>query len=1111
MATRLEKVVLDLDDRFTRPMAQATAATLGMEAALKRLDGQTVRTSTSTKNVERDVTKTSSAFERGSAAIDSYSGRLSLLAQTALVLGPGLLPIAAVGVPAATGLAAGLAAGAAAGGSLILALQGVGDATKAIDAYRLERTPENLAKLHEEMAKIGPEARDFARSFQDFQHVLADLRDAAASGWLPGLSDTLENLAVLAPRAERLLEAVGTTGGSILANSTAAFTTGRWTPFFNFVTSELPETMRSLAEITGDLTHGAAEMWMAFDPGNDKFLDWMTGVADAFDDWASSAQGRQDVAAFLAYVEETGPKVEELFLALVDALTQITQAAAPLSGPVVDSLAAVARVVADIANSDLGTPIMAGVAALSIYNRMLATTKALQSSTFAQGFGGQSTGLAFGGFLGRQASGIKTTVPTLSQLGRTLFYAGQSGKYASEQTLAARSAVGQFAGSAVRAAGPIAALAVATTGVADSANLSNTALLGLSGMMLGPWGATAGTAIGFTLDLAHANDTLQASIDAANASTGDDSLSLLLKRRKELISNFQETTTSDAGFLGLGGDISRIASFFGNDDNETLAAVHHLDTLIALVRSLKDVKSTSGFGGLNELLAQYTGRVADATAATYDFQGALESANEFLSKRGALSAYEAALDAVTKSIKDNGESLDVTTGKGRANLTTLDNIASAGLRVADSLHGKPRQTFLDNLKSDITDTLERFNQSKAQIHDYLHELGLIDSKKVKPKVDLDDSDFERKRRRAEQGLGLLDGAEADPFVDLFTDPLDRGAAHARGVLADLDGRRATTYVDTVHRDIRQGVSAAVSAQGGVPGSADGTTVPKTGRGYADRHLYLLADGEEVISNRYGQADRHRALLKRINANARLAAGGTASGYGPGGIFGGSAAVHTAAPDPYANGMYAGSISLYDTAMTAKETARALKVLKSELDKATSSLQKEQQARQQIIQQVSGNFLDDPFAVSQGSGDIFSAGATPGGTVDPLAALRGDIKNARAYRRIIANLRKSGIKGSALAEIDTLEEAQAIRDLSPAQRREYQRLYGARASAARSAGAANAQGSAATVAELQALRAEVKGLRGDVKAAEKANDRAHDRSANKIKDGINKGATEGDRK
>mgnify|MGYP006176640011 CR=1 FL=1 len=76
---------------------------------------------------------------------------------------------------------------------------------------------------------------------------------------------------------------------------------------------------------------------------------------------------------------------------------------------------------------------------------------------------------------------------------------------------------------------------------------------------------------------------------------------------------------------------------------------------------------------------------------------------------------------------------------------------------------------------------------------------------------------------------------------------------------------------------------------GPTGSADGGTVPKTGKPYADRHPYLLADGEEVISNRWGQADRHRSLLKAINAG-RLADGGTARRWGRSAPSGGSGTV-----------------------------------------------------------------------------------------------------------------------------------------------------------------------------------------------------------------------------
>jgi hypothetical protein len=62
--------------------------------------------------------------------------------------------------------------------------------------------------------------------------------------------------------------------------------------------------------------------------------------------------------------------------------------------------------------------------------------------------------------------------------------------------------------------------------------------------------------------------------------------------------------------------------------------------------------------------------------------------------------------------------------------------------------------------------------------------------------------------------------------------------------------------------------------------ADGGTMPRTGLPYADRHPRLLADGEEVVSNRHGQADRGRKALKLINrghltdAMLGLADGGT---------------------------------------------------------------------------------------------------------------------------------------------------------------------------------------------------------------------------------------------
>jgi TP901 family phage tail tape measure protein len=129
--------------------------------------------------------------------------------------------------------------------------------------------------------------------------------------------------------------------------------------------------------------------------------------------------------------------------------------------------------------------------------------------------------------------------------------------------------------------------------------------------------------------------------------------------------------------------------------------------------------------------------------------------------------------------------------------------------------------------------------------------------------------------------------------------VDAAIAKVRALRIEIAGVRSKSVTIT---EIRRGDKAKSPGPVKHPDgttSASGSTVPKTGRGYADRHHYLLADGEEVTSNRRGQADRYRPVLKAINADLprdqikamlagggtvgyRLAAGGTASyATGPG--------------------------------------------------------------------------------------------------------------------------------------------------------------------------------------------------------------------------------------
>lgn len=170
MATRRERVVLELDDQFSTQMARAAAATALLHRELNSLSGTSVQTSRDNDTLSRSIkgvgdqaTKTNTSLSQGTSEIDKYSGRLGLLLRTAAAIGPAIVPIGAAAIPAIAGLTAGLGAAAGAFGVTLLAVQGLGDGLKALDAYQLDPTAENLQKLQLQMDKLGPSGAEFVR------------------------------------------------------------------------------------------------------------------------------------------------------------------------------------------------------------------------------------------------------------------------------------------------------------------------------------------------------------------------------------------------------------------------------------------------------------------------------------------------------------------------------------------------------------------------------------------------------------------------------------------------------------------------------------------------------------------------------------------------------------------------------------------------------------------------------------------------------------------------------------------------------------------------------------------------------------------------------------
>lgn len=110
-------------------------------------------------------------------------------------------------------------------------------------------------------------------------------------------------------------------------------------------------------------------------------------------------------------------------------------------------------------------------------------------------------------------------------------------------------------------------------------------------------------------------------------------------------------------------------------------------------------------------------------------------------------------------------------------------------------------------------------------------------------------------------------------VRTIIDAKDNASGTIRGVQNELNGLHGKTVSVMVHAALTGsqialaamtgGLGLADGGTAGVGRAASGTTV-RSGGTYRDKYPYLLAPGEEVISNRHGQADAFRPILKAIN-------------------------------------------------------------------------------------------------------------------------------------------------------------------------------------------------------------------------------------------------------
>ena len=170
-----------------------------------------------------------------------------------------------------------------------------------------------------------------------------------------------------------------------------------------------------------------------------------------------------------------------------------------------------------------------------------------------------------------------------------------------------------------------------------------------------------------------------------------------------------------------------------------------------------------------------------------------QMAGEILSTREAERGLEAAFDAATEAVENNGRTLDITTEAGRANQSALDDIAKSAYDLAESMYesgesteavsermGAAREAFINSARA--------MGMSKDEATALADQLGLIPEQIT--------TEIEANTQRALYNLDglLVDINEAEGTITIGGDPAT-GQETLGELIGDVDSATGTVTIN----------------------------------------------------------------------------------------------------------------------------------------------------------------------------------------------------------------------------------------------------------------------------------------------------------------------------
>lgn len=678
MGTRLERVVLEMDDRLSTPMALATSKTALLRRELDGLNGTSTRASASTNQLSRDVEKADSAFKRATPNIDQYSGRLRLVTEAGLAMGPAVLPVMGALVPAAAGLTTGMVGAAAAAAVTALAFAGVGNALDALNTFQLEPSAENFLVLQQAMDELGPSGENLVRHLDAVSSEIETLQRISGDNAFPGVTEGLDEILTLMPRAQSLAAEFATRIGDLAADGGASLAGDDWEEFFGFLEADAAPVFDQLARASGNVALGLANITVALAPLSRDFAGGMLEASRSFAGWTAESENFED---FIDYVREVGPQAVDFLDSLAASGVAVAQAVAPWGSTVLPAVTVLLDLFTAVAGSPIGPALTTATLAMLAFNKAATAGQAIMGRV----------GPAFG----NARASIGQMRADLGTVASGWVLASSATDAESKKMAAATDRLKSNMATIGKGAGVLGAVGVAASGAAAGVGLQNTAMLGLAGTMAGPWGAAAGAGVGLILDFKAAQDAAAASAKEFSATLDAQSGALTDSSTSWIRDQFKPADLAALDEAGIGVNELTTAVLGGTDAYKKFADANNLQTTTngigwltrdgadeASINMYKLATAVDDGQTAFQLLGPEIDSTADSAGAAVSSLQELTAAQQAQTQASlagidAGTAYGAALAKAGKQAETSEQGFNKFTEAGRNNRTAMTQLVSA--------------------------------------------------------------------------------------------------------------------------------------------------------------------------------------------------------------------------------------------------------------------------------------------------------------------------------------------------------------------------------------------------------------------------------------------------